>query len=61
MNTLKNILINEKIDFRTITSKGQKNMFQIHKKSLNQWLKKVIKNEGLKFVKIDSTVLIFES
>jgi len=60
MKTLKNILKNEKINFRTINKDKQDEMIQINRFNLSHHIKTIIKNQGLKFTPIDSTVLIYK-
>ena len=59
METLKEILKNESINFRTITVKGQTPMLQIRRNDVSHWLRKIVKNQGFKIETIDSTALIY--
>ena len=59
METFKKILKNEKIPFRNINTPGVSETIQILKCFKTNWLKTVIKNQGLKIIDIDNTCLIF--
>ena len=60
MNTLIDILNNEKIKYRTINKGKEDELIQINKINLTHWLKRIIKKQNLKFTPIDSKVLIYK-